>query len=367
MKKIYFIILFFGYYLKSYNGYTLPSNVIVAIMEELSLINPTILHNNEIVNRLQQIKFIKEISKFGHSITYNVDNKKHSIIKFVKSNDLHWTYFSENCTTLAPPTLIVTQIQSEDDLDQVNLRIDNEIYFIDEISWKLYETYCINNIHTTNYLGKIQMGNDSTSSIGKPIFVRSAKYISSIEKRRTNFQGIQLHGMVEDQSPSINFPEDFKSKVNYFSKNQTYDMTDVVDGVYINVLHSLESLLNFSTKLYLRKDEKWGMPKGLSNGTVILDGMIKSIVEEHCVDFIWTCLSVLPARTPYVDYLPALTHEYGGIFIPKQSSIDEVQYFLFLEPLTMKLWVTILITDLCIVGLIFVIQWFNSRPNMVKR
>ena len=125
--------------------------------------------------------------------------------------------------------------------------------------------------------------------------------------------------MVADQRPSINFPEHFTSKVKYFSNNQTYDMTNVVDGVYINVLLSLESLLNFSTKLYLRKDEKWGIPKILQNGSVILDGMIKSIVEEHPVDFIWTTLSVLPARTPYVDYLPALTHEYGGIFIPKQS------------------------------------------------
>ena len=366
MKTTCLIILFCCLF-KSYDGYTLPTNVIVAIMEELSIINPTILHDNKTVYCSQQIKFIKELSKFGHSISYNVDDNKYSIIEFVKLNDLQWKYFCENCIVYAPLTLIVTQIQSESDLDQVNLRIDNEIYFIDEVSLKLYETYYINKIHTTNYLGKIQIiGDNSTSSIEKPIFVKSDKYISSVEKRRTNFQGIQLHGMVADQRPSINFPKDFTSKVNYFSKNQTYDMTNVVDGVYINVLHSLESLLNFSTKLYLRKDEKWGIPKVLQNGTVMLDGMIKSIVEEHPVDFIWTCLSVLPARTPYVDYLPALTHEYGGIFIPKQSSMEEVQYYLFLEPLTLKLWVTILITDLCIVGFIFIIQWFYSWPNMVR-
>ena len=112
MKKNCLIILFCCLF-KSYDGYTLPSNVIVAIMEELSIINPTILHDNKTVYCSQQIKFIKELSKFGHSISYIVDDNKYSIIEFVKFNDLQWKYFCENCIIYAPLTLIVTQIQSE--------------------------------------------------------------------------------------------------------------------------------------------------------------------------------------------------------------------------------------------------------------
>ena len=76
-------------------------------------------------------------------------------------------------------------------------------------------------------------------------------------------------------------------------------MTNLVYGIYIDVLHSMEKSLNFSTSLYRRKDGSWGTPKPFPNGTVILKGMLKT-VNEGSVDFIWTSLSILLSRWPYV-------------------------------------------------------------------
>ena len=114
---------------------------------------------------------------------------------------------------------------------------------------------------------------------------------------------VYLKGMTDAESPFVNFPSDFASKASYFSNNDTYDMTNLASGIYIDILHSAEKMLNFSAKLYLRKDRKWGMPRKLANGSIILQGMLKSVVEGPA-DFIWGSFGMLPARYPYVDFLP---------------------------------------------------------------
>ena len=44
-------------------------------------------------------------------------------------------------------------------------------------------------------------------------------------------------------------------------------MTNIVEGVLIDVLHLLEKKYNFSTQLYKRKDGAWGLAELLQNGT----------------------------------------------------------------------------------------------------
>ena len=159
MKKVCFIILVSFYFVKSY-GDGIPTNVILALMEEFNIINPTILHNNISLNNLQKVKLIKELSNYGHSTSYNVEDN-HSIIEFTTHfPNSKWNFLSENT-----PVLVVTQIKDEGDLDQVNLTIDKDVYFIDEFSWKIYETYTINGIHDTKFLGQIQIEKSSPSMV----------------------------------------------------------------------------------------------------------------------------------------------------------------------------------------------------------
>ena len=267
-------LIIFWFFVKSYECMQ-PPNVIFALIEELRILNPTILYNYMTMDHFLKTKLFKEFANHGKTIRYQVaENNQYyySNIIFTELQKFNFNLIGNH------PTLIVTQIENEGDLNLINLAINKEIYFLDEISWKIYETYTINQIHVTNYLGKIE--NNSEKILDQQI--------SSFDKRRRNFYGIQLNGMMDTQKPFIKFPNDFVSKVNYFSNNETYDMTNIVNGVYIEVLHSLEKMLNFSTKLYMRKDRKWGMPQTLPNGTTILDGMLKSVVEEDLVEFIWS-------------------------------------------------------------------------------
>ena len=353
---MYFLSVFviiFCILVKLYECILLPPNVIFVLIEELRILNPTILYNYVTPNHLLKTKLFKEFANHGKTIRYQVAGNHqyyNSNIIFTDLQKFNFNLIDNH------PKLIVTQIENEGDLKLINLSINTEVYFMDELSWKLYETYTINHIHATNNLGKVK--NNSEKILDDQI--------SSFDKRRRNFHGIQLNGMMDIQKPFTKFPNDFVSKVNYFSHNKTYDMTNIVDGVYIEVLHSLEKMLNFSTKLYMRKDRKWGMPQELSNGTTILDGMLKSLVEEDSVDFIWTSFSMLPARFLYVDFLPPLSKEYGGIFIPNQDSVEKIQYYILFEPFSVNVWVAILVTDLFIGSLIFIIQWLRTSNTLVK-
>ena len=208
MKKVCFIILVYSFYFVNSYGYGIPTNVILALMEEFNIINPTILHNNISLNNLQKVKLIKEFSNYGHLTSYNVEDN-HSIIEFTTHfPNSKWNILSEN----TPILLVVTQIKNESDLDHINLSIDKEVYFIDEFSWKIYETYTINGIHNTKFLGQIQIGKSLSSDLEKIIFVKSDQYISLFEKRRNNFHGIQLNAMVEAYVNDIKFPNDFTSR-----------------------------------------------------------------------------------------------------------------------------------------------------------
>ena len=110
-------------------------------------------------------------------------------------------------------------------------------------------------------------------------FMKANDYISSFVNRRGNFYGIEFKAMVDFEPPMTYFTKDYKSKVEYFPKNETYDVTDVSRGVFIDSLKSLGSSLNFSIKLYQRKDGVWGLPKKLPNGKIYTGGMLQNILD----------------------------------------------------------------------------------------
>ena len=107
------------------------------------------------------------------------------------------------------------------------------------------------------------------------------------------------------------------------------------------------------------------MPQSFPNGSYVLDGMIKSLVEVDSIDFIWTSLDIVPERIPYVDFLPAMAYDHGAIFIQKHEKMYRLQFSLFLEPLTLKLWIVILLADLFIIGFACIMHCFLNYNSMV--
>ena len=96
--------------------------------------------------------------------------------------NFHWEIHTEVAA------LVVSKIQNSTDFEHINIPLDAEVYFVDYNTFKVYESYTINQILTTRYLGKFEIGNNHA------FFKEANDFISSFIKRRGNFHGIQLKG-----------------------------------------------------------------------------------------------------------------------------------------------------------------------------
>ena len=239
--------------------------ILPAIMDEFKIYQPIILGTTSTSKR-EMIGFIKNFNYHGYSIALlqKPSNPYQSYIIF--NDDL--TQFKWNNPTYAP-ILVVSNIQSEGDLKEVDVSIGSEVLFLDWLSLKVYESYTINKMQIARYLGQIQVNNRSNALAR---FVPSIDYISNMENRRSDFYGLQLFGAVSWMSED---PENYSNLVQFFPNNDTYDVTQLVNdpkyhGMFwysldMKILKTMESTFNFTSKLFLRKDMKFGAPYISSN------------------------------------------------------------------------------------------------------
>ena len=333
----------------------IPTEIIITLVEHLRLSQSTILLDT-LIEFNDKIKLIRDFSNSGYRISSNYHNiyKDQFLIMIINSLG-HYNWDAE----LNGSVLIVTRMQNEKELNQLNLRIDNEIYFFDQVSLKFYETYTINNHHTTRYLGKFHNDNHITNF--NPTYNEPHSVLCN---RRGDFKGITLEAMVENLYPYADIAENWTTIASYFPNNQTYDVTDLATGSYIDVLHTLEKYLNFSTRLYIRKDRKWGFPISLSNGSEIVTGMFESLVQDSA-KFIWASLYTGPERQRYIDYLPILSVDHLSFYISNHETYETINWKLYLSQFSVELWLTILFTSVMITVITVFIHWVHTKNILV--
>ena len=236
-------------------------NLILSATENFRIFDPVIFPKT-FYSQSDVALTSKLLWKKGHKVGFNYevfkDHVYQSFIIFDEVYNPQWNFQTES------PILVVTNF-SKGEFDFKSLTIDKEIYFLDTESLNVYEAFVINGIKTINNLG--QFGNDFQ-------FIPRSNFVHSFTERRGNFQGLHLKAMIELEPPNTKFPIDFKSKVQYFPENDTYDMTDVVSGYFIDTLDSLKETFNFSMSYYKRGDGAFGVPYQLSNGTTIYPGQM---------------------------------------------------------------------------------------------
>ena len=209
-----------------------------------------------------------------------------------------------------------------------------------------------------HYLGQFQVKD-------KFSFIESYCYIPSIIRRRGNFHGMQFIGMTEYEPPMIYFPRDFDKNVAYFPNNETFDITYIVNGYFMDALHSLEKKYNFTMKIYKRKDAAWGMPKTLSNGTIVATGMLQNI-NDGSADFIWAPMAINLERTLIVDFLPRMDRATAALYIPATGNFEEMDWAIFTNPFTKQLWQALLISSALIAICLYFMECVHSSDRPVS-
>ena len=329
---------------------TFPLRVLDAMMKKFFMSDPIILDTNSKIK--EKMELFKMLSHNGHITSFN-QNHSNGYQSYVMFSEL--PKFKWDIQTNAP-VFVISRILQEKEFSHINLPLDSEIYFIDETTLKLYETYTVNNIHTAILLGQFLIQDEV-------IFINSNNLNPSFIKRRGNFQGVHLTAVTEQILSMMELPKNFEFKANYFPNNQTYDVTNIVKGSGVDLLHSLENLLNFTTRLYKRKDGKWGLSKKIENGTYIPTGMLENL-NDGSADFGWAGLSMTVGRLRHVDYLPVIINYYASIFISRNLEIQDIDWQLFLKSYSNELWGTLICAALIFSVLIYIMEWgyLNKRP-----
>ena len=128
-------------------------NVISEIMDTFYIYDPIVIDTN--LSMSGKFRLYKKLLNSDHRVSYNLNDfqRFQSFIIFTELENYNiWDEIQTN-----GPMLVVTKIQKQSDLDRFNLSIGTEAYFLDRNSLKVYESYTINNIHFTKYLGQFQI------------------------------------------------------------------------------------------------------------------------------------------------------------------------------------------------------------------
>ena len=328
---------------------------ILTIMDILSMKNPSfIAHQNSFSNN--HMLLLKQFSANGHYF--------HLVpycSSYTSGHSFIWNlnYLDSNLTfPLDGKSLVLTKMVNEMDLSKLSLTIDQEVYIFDWKSMKLFETYSINGVNVINELGHLI----KDEAIDVWIFNHSNLISELFERRRGNFHGKHLVGMTNEYAPSVVLPKDFEEKVKYFPENETYDVTEYVTGTYIDFLHLSQSLLNFTSTIYMRKDRVWGNAVKYKNGTTQYSGMLQNVCENSA-DFIWTVIARTVERDQCLEYLPSMNGYYGAIYLPSLN--ESYDWYVFVAPFTPNLWIAIIIISLINAILITVLDLINFN-NLVS-
>ena len=169
----------------------------------------------------------------------------------------------ENSDVIVKSGLIfVDQVKVINDLPT---KINQDIKFVDMQTWKVYEHYKINKRTIKNQLG---------------FFNNAFQYVPLINttfvERRSDFQDYHMIAMTEVSPPFIHLN---LSSATYDETSDTFDVTKSVSGMYYEMFLIMQKHLNFTATLKKRKDGKWGPTTVLDNGTIITDGIVKSLTS----------------------------------------------------------------------------------------
>ena len=113
-----------------------------------------------------------------------------------------------------------------------------------------------------------------------------------------------LFAMLELWKNDIFLKKDWKNIASTSNVIQnTYEVTNVADGKYIDILNQLSKMLNFKFRLFKRFDENWGSIDENGNW----NGMVSNLISGEA-DIIVASLTMCCRRTEAADYLWAISN-----------------------------------------------------------
>ena len=185
---------------------------------------------------------------------------------------------------------------------------------------------------------------------------------SDFIKRRSNFHGLVLKGVVNFLGFEMNAYASYLKNAPYFSNNETYDVTGFTYGLFHDVLDILQDSLNFTTVLYKRKDGAWGYIYPQPNGSYVGTGLIGDVFFGKA-DIAVAPLTYIIERALYVNFLPPIKPHWSAIYIP-MTYHEDIDLDTYIHPFSSILWTIVIITGviLSMTKLLFLYVNDDTKP-----
>ena len=284
-------------------------------------------------------------------IFYNTTKEtKITLIKSTSEKGLTLNWINEfQCSKTF--LLIISQADSLLDVNE-EINIDQQIYFLTP-SLDLYEKYIINNQLIQQKLGYFVGGT----------YVPEESIEQNFLKRRHNFHGSKLIALTVGSNRG-NYIRIEKENATYFPSNKTYDVTGSAQGLIFDIWKLLQNNLNFTTRIYSRMDDKWGVPIQHANGSIsVPDGIIKDGMDG-LADILLSRIVIMQERCLVIDFLVPLTSYSNGIFVKKDSMKERLDFQVFQKPLDKWTWTAMISSSLIITISIVVTSKLLNQGNL---
>ena len=215
------------------------------------------------------------------------------------------------------------------------ITINQQIYFLTP-SLNLYEKYTVNNQLILQKLGRFVGG----------MYMPEESIEQNFLKRRQNFHGSKLIALALNTGHDIKINK--HENATYFPYNETYDVTDLIQGSIFDIWMIMQSNLNFTTEIYSRMNDKWGVPVQHPNGSIsVSDGIIKDGMDG-LADILLTRLVIMFERYLAIDFLFPLKSLPNGIFVNKDSMKESLDFKVFQKPLDKWTWTALILSSLIV-------------------
>ena len=281
------------------------------------------------------------------------DTSKETKITLIKSTSekgltLNWINEFQYSKTFL---LIISQADSLLDVNE-EINIDQQIYFLTP-SLDLYEKYTINNHLIQQKLGHFVGGT----------YIPEKSIEQNFLLRRHNFHGSKLIALTVGPGRG-NYIRIENKNATYFPSNKTYDVTGSVHGSVFDIWMLLQNNLNFTTRIYSRMDDKWGVPIQHANGSIsVPDGIIKDGMDG-LADILLAELIIMYDRYLAIDYLVPYDSYPNGIFVNKDSIQQSFDFEVFYKPFDKWTWTILISSSLIVTTSVVLTSKFLSRQNL---
>ena len=155
---------------------------------------------------------------------------------------------------------------------------------------------------------------------------------------------------------------EINGNATYFPSNQTYDVSNSIQGSLFDIWNNFETTLNFTTKIYKRNDKIWGVPSQ-SNGTIVLSDGVVNDVWSGKAHVLLSAATIVHARYLVIDYLQPIMTRDGGIFVKKEDLQEGFDLSVYWHPFENWTWILILSSSVIVTLFIFFLWNF---PNLTK-